>query len=115
MSKLVPSKRLGVPVPAIVGDIVAVVVYYNSAGQAPTYDQAARLVLPIADLERRAIGDASFFVVDSAALPALPEGDYSFSFTFQDDVGNESDFSPVVTVPLDREAPAAPGTPILLD
>ena len=119
MAKIVPSKKLGVPVPPVVGDIVSLVLYYDVAGESADYIQSEREEFPISELEivEKVVGDVptSFYVVDTSVLPPLPEGEYDIRFTFEDDVGNESDFSPAYTLPLDREAPTAPGQPIALD
>lgn len=115
MAKIVPSKKIGVPVPtALPADAIALNVYYGSKGFTPKYDQAARVSQPLANVPHQAVGGVDHWVFDTSTLPALAEGDYDFSFTLSDDVGNEGDFSQVVSVPLDREPPVKLGAPITL-
>lgn len=115
MSKIVPSKKIGIPVPAALpADAQSLVVYYGPKGAAMAYNQAARIVLAIAGLTTQSVTGSSYWVFDSSALPALAEGEYDLSFTLADTTGNEGDFSPVVTIPLDRTPPIKLGTPITL-
>lgn len=115
MSKIVPSKKVGVPVPATVPqDAVALVAYYGAKGFVPAYDQTARISKPLAGIATQTVGGASYWVFDSSVLPALAEGEYDLVFTLADGAGNEGDFSPAVTIPLDRTPPAKLGTPIQL-
>jgi hypothetical protein len=115
MPKIVPSGRVGIPVPnPAVADAVALVVYYGSHGFTPDYSQAARLELPLAQVPTQDVNGTPFYVFDTALLPALPEGDYDLAFTLKDDVGNEGDFSPALDIPFDRDPPATLGQPVVV-
>lgn len=114
MSKIVPSAKVGVPVPAAIGDAASVSLYYGPKGFTPNYDQAERIEKEISLLEETFVDGQAYWSFDTSALPALTEGDYDLYFTLEDDVGNESDFSPVITIPLDHEPPAALGQPVVL-
>lgn len=114
MAKIVPSARVGVPVPTSIGDAVALNAYWGTKGFVPSYTQPARASLPLASVTKQTVAGVSYFVFDTSALPPLAEGDYDLHFTLQDAVGNEGDFSPAVTIPLDRTPPAILGTPVVL-
>jgi hypothetical protein len=106
MPKIVPSGRVGIPVPnPAVADAVALVVYYGSHGFTPDYSQAARLELPLAQVPTQDVNGTPFYVFDTALLPAL---------TLKDDVGNEGDFSPALDIPFDRDPPATLGQPVVV-
>lgn len=114
MSKIVPSAKVGVPIPAEVGDAVSLALYFGTKGFTPNYDQAERIEKEIGVLEETFVNGQAYWAVDTSVLPALAEGDYDLYFTLEDDVGNEGDFSPVITIPLDHEPPATLGAPVVL-
>lgn len=123
MSRLVPIKDLGVPVPADTSKILALVCYYGQAGFTPDQatPQAARIVVPISSLKSVGVGTPPVQYYDdpvSTQLPAaVPDGTYDFYFAFNEAVdgsGAESDLSPKVTEVIDRTVPPAPGQPIVL-
>lgn len=115
MSKIGAVKKVGIPVPAVVpSDAKSLNVYYGLKGFTPAYDQAARIALVLASVPTQVVAGASYWVFDSALLPAsTAEGNYDLVFTLGDG-NNEGDFSPPVTIPLDRTPPAALGQPIVL-
>lgn len=115
MSKIVPSAKVGVPVPTnLAADATALVAYYGAKGFTPAYDQAARIVVPLSSVTTVTSNGVAYWSFDTAQLGSLAEGDYDLYFTLSDDVGNEGDFSPAVDVPLDRDPPAQLGTPVVL-
>lgn len=114
MAKIVPAVRVGVPVPAVVpADSTLLRVYFGPVGFVPSYDQAEIIDQDLAAVPVEEKGGASYYVFDTSNLPAV-EGDFDLYFTLADDVGNENDFSPVITVPLDQTPPPALGQPVVL-
>lgn len=115
MAKLATAKKVGIPVPTPVPtDVTHLVCYYGAKGFAPAYDQTARIELPIAQVPRQTINGVEHFVFDTANLPASA-ADPDLYFTLMDKTDNEEgDFSPVVTVPLDRIPPTKLGQPVVL-
>lgn len=117
MAKIVPNKKVGVPVPAdIPADVKFLTCYFGPAGFTPDYASEDQVDVPFADLQRTTVNGADYFVFDTSALPALQNGQsYDLYFTLADEAGNENDFSPKVELPpLDQTPPPALGQPILL-
>lgn len=114
MPRLVASQKIGLPAPTS-PDTEAVRIYFGKKGFEPSYESAEFVYQRLNRLNRIERDGVEYVVVDTEVLPPMAEGDYDFYFTYIDDVGNESDFSPVITIPLDRHPPAAPGQPIVLD
>lgn len=115
MAKIVPSAKVGVPIPTtLAADATALVAYYGAKGFTPSYTQTARISTLLTAVAKQTVDGVQYWVFDGASLPALTEGDYDLYFTLADDVGNEGDFSPAVTIPLDRDPPAKLGTPVVL-
>lgn len=116
MAKLASAKKVGVPVPSpIPSDVTHLVAYFGVAGFTPAYNQPDRLELPIADVERRTVNGTEYFVFDTADLPAVEAENFDLYFTLADvNDSEEGDFSPVVSVPLDRVPPVALGQPVVL-
>lgn len=119
MPKIVPSARVGVPVPAnLPDDIMSLVCYYGPPGFTPAYDQALRFEVPIESLEQTSVNGQAYWVFDTSELAPIPGEVIAMYFTLEDDAGagsgNEGDFSPVVSVPLDLTPPEALGQPLLL-
>lgn len=121
MSKLVPPKDLGVPVPT--GTLAAgthLIAYYGVKGFTPVYSPTApsgRIdVGDVSTLTTKVVSGASYYddPVGSELPQGLANGEYDFVFTFMDPNGNESDFSPAVTVTVDTTVPPTPGQPISL-
>lgn len=115
MAKLATAKKVGVPVPSpIPSDVTHLVCYYGAKGFTPSYEQAARLATAIGTVPRQTVGTAEYFVFDTAALPPA-SGDYDLYFTLEDvNDKEEGDFSPVVSVPLDRVPPTKLAQPVVL-
>ena len=115
MAKLATAKKVGVPVPATIpSDVTHLVCYYGAKGFTPDYAQPARLAIAIGDVPRQTVSGVSYFVFDTAALPPS-SGDYDLYFTLEDvNDKEEGDFSPVVSVPLDRVPPTRLSQPVVL-
>lgn len=117
MAKLALAKKVGIPVPSPVpADVTHLVAYFGAPGFTPSYDQAERIPTPLNDVPRQTVGGVEYFVFDTAHLPPSALDTTEIYFTLSDiNDAEEGDFSPVVSVPLDREAPTTLGQPILLD
>jgi hypothetical protein len=115
MAKLATAKKVGVPVPALIpSDVTHLVCYYGTKGFTPSYTQAARIEVPIASVPHQSVGGVDHFVFDTAGLPPA-SGDYDLYFTLEDQGDSEEgDFSPVVSVPLDRIPPTRLSQPVVL-
>lgn len=116
MSKVVPIKDIGVPVPAAAPPSTdSIACYFGPQGFTPSYDQAARIALPITSLAVVQVDGVSYYRFPlSNVLPAnVPDGAEDFYFTLVEGV-KEGDFSPVVTETVDRTVPLALGQPIVL-
>jgi hypothetical protein len=116
MAKLASAKKVGIPVPTTLPtDVTHLVAYFGPKGFTPTYDQADRLAIPIGDVEQRLVGPTNYFVFDTAELPAVEASEFDLYFTLADENDSEEgDFSPVVSVPLDRVPPTTLDQPIVL-
>lgn len=114
MSRIVPSKKVGVPVTDAV-DAVDLVCYFGATGYTPDYSQANKFAKKIAELEKTTREGQELYVVDLSSIPASNDQTWDLAFTFVDDAGNESDFSLAVAVPLDNVPPSAPGQPVVLE
>lgn len=114
MAKLATAKKVGVPVPSpIPSDVTHLVCYYGVKGFTPDYTQAARIEMLLSGVPRQTVGGVSYFVFDTATLPPS-SGDYDLYFTLEDKLDSEEgDFSPVVSVPLDRVPPTTLGQPVV--
>lgn len=117
MAKLALAKKVGIPVPSpIPADVTHLVAYFGPSGFTPAYDQADRIPTPLNDVPRQTVNGVEHFVFDTARLPPSTLETTDIYFTLSDiNDAEEGDFSPVVSVPLDREPPVALGQPILLD
>jgi hypothetical protein len=115
MAKLASAKKVGVPVPTTIPtDVTHLVAYFGPAGFTPSYD-GERVAVPIGDVEQRVVDGVNYFVFDTAALPAVEAENFDLYFTLADaNDSEEGDFSPVVSVPLDRVAPTTLGQPVVL-
>jgi|SRR5262245_32079588 len=117
MAKLALAKKVGIPVPSpIPSDVTHLVAYFGPAGFTPDYNQPDRIAIPLNDVPRQTSNGVEYFVFDTAGLPpsSAPNTDLYFTLSDTNDA-EEGDFSPVVSVPLDREPPVALGQPVLLD
>lgn len=118
MSKPVPVKDIGVPVPSDISKVASIACYYGPTGFTPSYSQSARVLFAVSSLKTAAVGSPAVNYYDvpiGPQIPAsLPDGSYDFVFTFVDANGAESDFSPPVTEALDRTVPPQPGQPVVL-
>lgn len=118
MSKIAPLKDFGIPVNAAIPTANHIIAYYGAHPMTPTYSQAERIdcgpisaLKAVADSAGAQVWDLSTL---SAQLPSGLAGSYDFVFTDMDANGNESDFSPVVTTPVDTTVPLALGQPVQL-
>lgn len=119
MSKLIAVKDVGVPVPSPAPAAGShLIAYYGAKGFTPDYAQAARVdlgdVSTLKTVQQGSPSVAYYDLTESVILPAnSAAGQYDVVFTLMDSAGDESDFSPAVTVTL-PSAPPALGQPILL-
>jgi len=116
MSKIVAVKDIGVPVPGTPPAAgAAIACYYGPFGFTPSYDQAARIVLPVSSLAVVTVNGVNYYKFPlSNVLPAsVEDGDVDFYFTLVEGQ-SEGDFSPSVTEMVDRTPPLALGQPIVL-
>jgi hypothetical protein len=115
MAKLATAKKVGVPVPTTLpSDVTHLVCYYGAKGFTPDYTQTARLEMPIATVPKQVSNGVNYYVFDTAVLPPA-SGDYDLYFTLEDfNDAEEGDFSPVVSVPLDRIPPTRLSQPVVL-
>jgi hypothetical protein len=116
MAKLASAKKVGIPVPTTLPtDVTHLVAYFGPKGFTPAYDQEDRIETPIEDVEQRQVGPNNYFVFDTAQLPAIDDEEFDLYFTLADiNDSEEGDFSPVVSVPLDRVPPTTLDQPVLL-
>jgi hypothetical protein len=115
MAKLATAKKVGVPVPTTIpSDVTHLVCYYGAKGFTPDYAQAARIEVDITTAPKQVVNGVNYFVFDTAQLPPAA-GDYDLYFTLEDkNDSEEGDFSPVVSVPLDRIPPTRLSQPVVL-
>lgn len=124
MSKLAPQKDVGVPVPSPAPAAgTHLIAYYGAQGFTPSYSQVARVDLgDVSTLKTVSQSNSAtppvtttyYDLTEASILPAgTPAGNYDVVFTLMDSAGDESDFSPAVTVTL-PSAPPTLGQPILL-
>lgn len=120
MSKIVPLKDFGIPVPSPAPDpTMHLIVYYGPKGFTPSYSQAQRIdVGPVSGLAIKSVGTPAAQYYDDpigSELPAgLTNGMYDFTFTLMDANGNEGNFSPVITALVDTVVPPTLGQPVQL-
>lgn len=116
MAKLAVAKKVGVPVPTTVpSDVTHLVCYYGAPGFTPNYDQAARIAVPLANVQTTTVNGKSYYVFDTAQLPASSANAVDLYFTLADVTDSEEgDFSPVIQVPFDRTPPVTLAAPIIL-
>ena len=118
MSKIVPLKDFGVPVPTPAPDPTDhLIVYYGPKGFTPAYTQAARIDAgTVASLSQKTVNGVVYYDDPiSTELPGgLGNGDYDFVFTLMDVEGDEGDFSPPITATVNTTVPPTLGAPIQL-
>lgn len=124
MSKTVPLKDFGIPIPTPAPDPTDhLIVYYGPSPLTPSYTQAARIdagpvsALSVKTLPAAPGGTATDYWDDpiSTELPGgLGNGSYDFVFTLMDAQGNEGDFSPPITATVDTAVPPTLGQPVQL-
>lgn len=117
MSKIVPAKDLGIPVPTTVDSTLHLIGYYGTAGFTPSYAQTQRADLGVVSgLKTTTVSGASYWDVPIASVlgSSAQNGSYGFAFTLMDANGNEGDFSPAVAETVDVTVPLALGQPIIL-
>ncbi len=118
MSKLVPLKDFGIPVPSPApAGTDHLIVYYGPHGFTPSYAQADRIDAgAVSGLTVKTVNGIAYYDDPiSAQLPAgLASGEYDFVFTLADANGNEGNFSPAITVAVDTAVPPSLGQPIEL-
>lgn len=118
MSKSIPMKDFGVPVPTPAPDVTDhLIVYYGPKGFTPSYMQSARIDAgPVSGLSQVTKDGVAYWDDPiGAELPGgLGNGEYDFVFTLMDAQGNEGDFSPPITAAVDTQVPPTLGAPILL-
>lgn len=124
MSKVIPLKDFGIPVPAANADgspgldpTDHLIVYYGPKGFTPAYTQAARIDAgAVSQLTQKTVAGVAYY--DDPIATELPgglgNGDYDFVFTFMNTAGDESDFSVPITATVNTTVPPTPGAPILL-
>jgi hypothetical protein len=117
VSKLIPVKDIGIPVPSTAPPTTdSIACYYGPSGFKPDYGQSARVALPLSSLSVTTVNALQYYDFPaSTVLPAnLPTGAMDFYFTLVDANGSESDFSPVTTETVDTTPPPPLGQPIVL-
>lgn len=118
MSKVVPLKDFGVPVPTPAPDPADhLIVYYGPAGFTPDYTQSARIdVGQVSSLSQVTQNGVQYWddPIGRELPGGLGNGSYDFYFTLQDTQGNESDFSPKITATVDTVVPPTLGQPVQL-
>jgi hypothetical protein len=118
MSKTVPLKDFGIPVPAVApAPTDHLIVYYGPSPLTPSYTQAARIDAgPVSALTTKTVGTTVYYDDPiSTELPGgLGNGSYDFVFTLMDTQGNEGDFSPPITATVDTVVPPTLGQPVQL-
>ena len=121
MSKLVPPKDIGIPVPSPAPAAgVHLIAYYGPKGFTPSY-------LPVSPNGRIDVGDTATLTqktvngvayyddpIGSELPQGLASGQYDFVFTLMDASGNEGNFSPALTVTVDTTVPPTLGQPVQL-
>src|SRR6185437_1735918 len=105
MSKIVPPKDIGIPVPSPAPPSTDhLIVYYGPHPLTPSYSQSARIdagAISALTIKNDSAGVACYDDPISSELPAGLSGSYDFVFTLMDANGNEGDFSPAITVTID--------------
>lgn len=118
MSKIVPAKDVGVPVPSgTLDSTLHLIAYYGTAGFTPSYSQAQRVDLgAVSALKETTVSGVSYWDVPMASIlgSSAQNGSYGFVFTLADSNGNEGDFSPAVTEAVDVTVPPTLGQAIIL-
>ncbi len=118
MSKIVPLKDFGVPVPTAAYDPAShLIVYWGPKGFTPSYTQSARIDAGLVSALTQKTVNGTVYWDDpiSQELPGgLGNGDYDFVFTLQDANGDEGDFSPPITATVDSTVPPTLGQPVQL-
>ena len=120
MSKLVPPKDIGVPVPTpALPAGTHLIAYYGPKGFTPSYSPVSpdgRIdVGDVSTLALKTVNGASYYDDPiGAELPSgMAAGEYDVYFTFADSAGDESNFSSLITVAVNA-VPPTPGQPIVL-
>lgn len=111
MSRIVPNKRLFIELPQGIPDLTGLRLLWQPKGGEFVQDSDSQEVQPHLRIEplpeavEAEIGGSTRtgIYVDLPALAA--DVDYEFRAAYFDDVGNEPDLSPGVTVQVDREPP----------
>lgn len=120
MSKIVPVKDIGVPVPSPAPDpTLHLIVYCGPKGFTPAYTPVApngRFDLgPLSGLTQKTVSNVTYYdtQIGNVLPTTLAVGDYDFYFTFMVAAStSESDFSPVIDVLVDEVVPSPPGQPV---
>lgn len=119
MSKLIPPKDLGVPVLANAPTGTHLIAYYGAKGFTPSYNPTSpdgRVdVGDVSTLTQKTVNGVAYYddPIGSELPAGMTPGEWDVVFTFEDANGDESDFSPPVTVTV-PSAPPTPGQPIVL-
>lgn len=130
MSKIIPLKDFGIPVPPLSKDAsgntiwdpanpgqTRLIVYYGPKGFTPSYTQAARIdVGLVSTLTQKTVGAVTYWddPISSELPSGLGNGAYDFVFTLMDANGNEGDFSPPIGATVDTMVPPRLGQPVQL-
>lgn len=118
MSKVIPLKDFGIPIPSPAPPATDhLIVYYGPKGFVPSYTQGARIDAgAVSALTQKTVNSIVYWddPIGSELPGGLGNGDYDFIFTLMDSNGNESDFSPPITATVDTTVPPRLGQPVLL-
>lgn len=118
MSKTVPLKDFGVPIPTPApAPTDHLIVYYGPSPLTPSYTQAARIDAgPVSALTTKTVNGVQYYddPISSELPGGLGNGSYDFVFTLMDANGNEGDFSPPITAVVDTTVPPRLGQPVQL-
>jgi hypothetical protein len=120
MSKTVPLKDFGIPIPTPApAGTDHLIVYYGPSPLTPSYTQAARIDAgPVSALTQKTVGTPPVLYWDDPISTELPgglgNGSYDFVFTLMDTTGAEGDFSSPITATVNTAVPPTLGQPVLL-
>ena len=118
MSKTVPLKDFGVPIPTPApAPTDHLIVYYGPSPLTPSYTQAARIDAgPVSALTTKTVNGVQYYddPISSELPGGLGNGSSDFVFTLMDANGNEGDFSPPITAVVDTTVPPRLGQPVQL-
>lgn len=116
MSKTVPLRDFGIPIPSPAPNGTEhLIVYYGPSPLTPSYGQSARIDAgPVSGLTTKTVNGVQYWddPIEAELPVGLGNGSYDFVFTLMDLNGNEGDFSPAITATVDTTVPPRLGQPV---